>query len=332
MKSSELLALLREFYRDKLSMRQRHFNGAQSVSDYDFNNTYQYVIAREDVQLNWVRDAIIGMGGTAGTDVRESRGHSPADEARRTRSRRRARSSRSRRRPRASWRSGAPRVESMPNARHKACFASSSAKPSSTSASSSRRSRGARICSAAAPTAPAQAGECSEIAGWSSRTPGPGGPGEFIARERVAIALGSNLGDRRAAIAFAAERLAPFVSNLQLSDLIETEPEGEGPQDQPLYLNGVVVGETSLGAREMLDAIMAVEQAYGRERPFPGAARTLDIDLFCSAMTSSSSRASRFRTRGSAIDSSCSVRLRRSRPIWWIRSPDCGWGSCCEIC
>ena len=97
--------------------------------------------------------------------------------------------------------------------------------------------------------------------------------------KKVAIALGSNLGDRRAAIAFAAERLAPFVSNLQISDLIETEPDGEGLQDQPLYLNGVVVGETSLEAREMLDAIMAVEQAYGRERPFPGAARTLDIDL-----------------------------------------------------
>jgi 7,8-dihydro-6-hydroxymethylpterin-pyrophosphokinase len=45
---------------------------------------------------------------------------------------------------------------------------------------------------------------------------------------RVAIALGSNLGDRRAAIVFAAEQLAPFVANLQLSDLIETEPDGEG--------------------------------------------------------------------------------------------------------
>ena len=41
MKSTDLLELLREFYRDKLSMRQRHFAGAQSVSDYEFNNTYQ---------------------------------------------------------------------------------------------------------------------------------------------------------------------------------------------------------------------------------------------------------------------------------------------------
>jgi hypothetical protein len=62
-KATDLLALLREFYRDKLAMREQHFTGAQSVSDYDVNNTYQYVIAREDVQLNWLRDAIAGMGG-----------------------------------------------------------------------------------------------------------------------------------------------------------------------------------------------------------------------------------------------------------------------------
>ena len=63
MKSTELLDFLREFYRDKLAMRERHSHAAQGVSDYDANNTYQYVIAREDVQLNWLRDAIEAMGG-----------------------------------------------------------------------------------------------------------------------------------------------------------------------------------------------------------------------------------------------------------------------------
>ena len=63
MKATELLALLREFYRDKLVMRQRHVAVAKHVAHYDFNNTYQYVIAREDVQLNWLRDAIVDMGG-----------------------------------------------------------------------------------------------------------------------------------------------------------------------------------------------------------------------------------------------------------------------------
>lgn len=45
-------------------MRQRHAASAQFVADYDFNNTYQYIINREDVQLTWLRDAITDLGGT----------------------------------------------------------------------------------------------------------------------------------------------------------------------------------------------------------------------------------------------------------------------------
>ena len=63
MKATELLALLRDFYRDKLTMRQRHVAVAKYVPDYDFNNTYQYVIAREDMQVKWLGDAIIDLGG-----------------------------------------------------------------------------------------------------------------------------------------------------------------------------------------------------------------------------------------------------------------------------
>jgi 2-amino-4-hydroxy-6-hydroxymethyldihydropteridine diphosphokinase len=97
--------------------------------------------------------------------------------------------------------------------------------------------------------------------------------------QRVAIALGSNLGDRRAALAFAADRLAALLDNSVLSDIIETDPVGEGLEDQPLYLNAAVVGETSLDARALLDALRQIEADYGRTRPFPGAARTLDLDL-----------------------------------------------------
>jgi hypothetical protein len=61
--AKELLAFLRGFYRDKLGIRQRHVAVARYVPHYDFNNTSQYVICREDVQLNWLRDAITGMGG-----------------------------------------------------------------------------------------------------------------------------------------------------------------------------------------------------------------------------------------------------------------------------
>ncbi len=95
----------------------------------------------------------------------------------------------------------------------------------------------------------------------------------------AAIALGANIGNRRAAFDFAVSRLSQVLSNLVISDFIETEPEGEGLQDQPLYLNGVAVGDTTLTARELLEALLTIEQDYGRERPFPGAPRTLDLDL-----------------------------------------------------
>jgi len=62
--ATQLLDFLTEFYRDKMAIRQRHIAAARLVSDYDFNNTYQYVIAREDLQLNWLRDAVTGMGGS----------------------------------------------------------------------------------------------------------------------------------------------------------------------------------------------------------------------------------------------------------------------------
>ena len=63
MKSTEMLELLREFHRDKLAMRARHVAGARYVSDYDFNNTYQYVIAREDTHVRWLEDAVLHLGG-----------------------------------------------------------------------------------------------------------------------------------------------------------------------------------------------------------------------------------------------------------------------------
>jgi 2-amino-4-hydroxy-6-hydroxymethyldihydropteridine diphosphokinase len=96
---------------------------------------------------------------------------------------------------------------------------------------------------------------------------------------KAAVAVGSNLGDRRAAIQFAADRLSHFIDNLTVSSIIETFPEGEGLEDQPLYLNAVAVGETTLDARALLDRLLAVEAEYGRTRPSPGAPRTLDLDL-----------------------------------------------------
>lgn len=96
---------------------------------------------------------------------------------------------------------------------------------------------------------------------------------------RVAIAVGSNLGDRRAALASAFDRLSSILSDVTLSPVVETEPEGEGLGDQPSYLNAVVVGTTALAARPLLEALLSIEREHGRERPYRGAPRTLDLDL-----------------------------------------------------
>jgi len=61
-KATELLALLRDFYRDKLTVYLRHQAGARLVVQYDANNTYQYIVNRDDVQLTWMAKAIEELG------------------------------------------------------------------------------------------------------------------------------------------------------------------------------------------------------------------------------------------------------------------------------
>lgn len=63
-----------------------------------------------------------------------------------------------------------------------------------------------------------------------------------------------------------------------MSSLHETEPVGvAGPQ--PLFLNAAAVGDTKLSAPAILDVLLAIEQGFGRERPYPRAPRTMDLDL-----------------------------------------------------
>jgi hypothetical protein len=68
-KPPELLELLREFYAEKLGVKRRHEEGARLVGEYNFNNTYQYIIAREDAHLDWLRRAIAERGGAAADQV-----------------------------------------------------------------------------------------------------------------------------------------------------------------------------------------------------------------------------------------------------------------------
>ena len=78
---TDLLGLLQDFYRDKLTMLLRHEAGARLVVQYDANNTYQYIINREEAQLTWVSTAIAELGGTvtdAAEPVREAKGKAAA--------------------------------------------------------------------------------------------------------------------------------------------------------------------------------------------------------------------------------------------------------------
>jgi 2-amino-4-hydroxy-6-hydroxymethyldihydropteridine diphosphokinase len=93
----------------------------------------------------------------------------------------------------------------------------------------------------------------------------------------VAIALGSNLGDRVAHLQYAVTRLNAVLQNLRVSSLHETPPVALVPQ--PDFLNAAVVGTTSLTASALLEALLQIESEQGRERPFPDAPRTLDLDL-----------------------------------------------------
>ena len=95
---------------------------------------------------------------------------------------------------------------------------------------------------------------------------------------KVAIALGSNLGDRRAHLQFALDRLRTILANVRVSSFIDTDPV-DVPDEQPRYLNGVVVGETTMPAADLMEELSRIERARGRTRPSLRASRTLDVDL-----------------------------------------------------
>jgi 2-amino-4-hydroxy-6-hydroxymethyldihydropteridine diphosphokinase len=94
----------------------------------------------------------------------------------------------------------------------------------------------------------------------------------------VAIAIGSNLGDRRAHLTWAVEQLAPHLADLRLSSVLETEPF-DVPSPQPPYLNAVIVGDTRLTVDDLLRLLLELERTRGRRRPSLRAPRTLDLDL-----------------------------------------------------
>ncbi|MDQ2757389.1 MAG: 2-amino-4-hydroxy-6-hydroxymethyldihydropteridine diphosphokinase, partial [Actinomycetota bacterium] len=103
-----------------------------------------------------------------------------------------------------------------------------------------------------------------------------------VRRERgasVVVALGANLGDARATLEEAVAEIGALrgVRVRAVSPLVETDPVG-GPE-QPVFLNAVLVAETTLAPQTLLEALHAIEASHGRTREIRWGARTLDLDL-----------------------------------------------------
>ena len=95
---------------------------------------------------------------------------------------------------------------------------------------------------------------------------------------KIAVALGSNLGDREGHLRGATAALAPLLTGLRVSSFRETAPVGVVTA-QPLFLNAAAIGNSDLDAHTLLRRLLSIEAAFGRERPYPNAPRSLDIDL-----------------------------------------------------
>lgn len=96
------------------------------------------------------------------------------------------------------------------------------------------------------------------------------------------IALGSNLGDRRAMIARAIRRIheQPAIAVERVSSIIETDPVG--PPGQGPYMNAAILVRTDHDPRGLLDSLLAIESELGRDRSADAVrwgARRIDLDV-----------------------------------------------------
>jgi len=92
------------------------------------------------------------------------------------------------------------------------------------------------------------------------------------------IALGANLGDVPATVAWAMDQIAmlPSTQLIKRSSLYRSAPiEASGPD----FVNAVVEVSTDLEPLTLLRKLQAIEDLAGRERPYRNAPRTLDLDL-----------------------------------------------------
>lgn len=103
-------------------------------------------------------------------------------------------------------------------------------------------------------------------------------PGAERFPARVAIGLGSNIGDRRSHLARAAAALADLLDDVRFSGVYETDPVGL--EDQPPFLNACCVGTTRLAPGALLHELSRLEIALGRVRVGPRfGPRAIDLDI-----------------------------------------------------
>ena len=103
----------------------------------------------------------------------------------------------------------------------------------------------------------------------------------------VFVGLGANLGDARATLDAALVQLRTLAvveaPSWRVSSFWRSAPvEASGPD----FVNAVAGFDTALAPHALLDALQAIEQRFGRERPYRNAPRTLDLDLLLHGVTS----------------------------------------------
>ena len=96
-------------------------------------------------------------------------------------------------------------------------------------------------------------------------------------RKSVYLSLGSNIGDRAENLSAAIARLEELGEVAAVSSFYETEPVG--PVAQAWFLNCAVKLETDKMPRQLLAAILKLEQEMGRRRTKNKGPRTIDIDI-----------------------------------------------------
>ena len=96
---------------------------------------------------------------------------------------------------------------------------------------------------------------------------------------RCYVGLGGNIGEVRQTLhsALAALGDVPGTYLVRASSLWRTAPVGHS--DQPDFINAVAAFDSTLAPHALLDALLALEQRFGRKRSFANAPRTLDLDL-----------------------------------------------------